>query len=112
MALWLADREAEGEKLLNETLTNYLNLDRLTENDREVRIAAIHAFLGNKQEAYSWLRKSNWTNTALYEVQQDLWFSSISGEKELQDLVNAAKEEKRKIREEIARLKVEGDWEI
>jgi len=112
MALWLADREAEGEKLLNETLTNYLNLDRLTESDREVRIAAIHAFLGNKQEAYSWLRKSTWTNTALYEVQQDLWFSSISGEKEFQDLVNAAKEEKRTIREEIARLKVEGDWEI
>jgi len=112
MALWLNAREEEGEKILNETLTNYLNLDRLTENDREVRIAAIHAFLGNKQEAYSWLRKSNWTNTALYEVQQDLWFSSISGEKEFQDLVNAAKEEKRKIREEIARLKVEGDWEI
>jgi len=58
------------------------------------------------------LRKSTWTNTALYEVQQDLWFSSISGEKEFQDLVNAAKEEKRKIREEIARLKVGGDWEI
>jgi hypothetical protein len=80
--------------------------------DREVRIAAIHAFLGNKQQAYEWLLKSNWTNAALYDVQQDVWFSNINQEQEFQDIVAAAMEEKRKVREEIARLKAAGEWEL
>jgi hypothetical protein len=64
--------------------------------DREVRIAAIH----------------NWTNAALYDVQQDVWFSNINQEQEFQDIVAAAMEEKRKVREEIARLKAAGEWEL
>jgi len=112
MALWLNDRKAEGEKQLQECLTYYLKMDRLFVEDREVRIAGIYAFLGNKKEAYYWLRKSKWKTTALYEVSYDLWFSNINKEAEFQKIVSSVKKERRKIREEITSLKAAGKWEL
>ncbi len=61
MALWLNKEKEAGEKLLEETLANYKNPDmRRGAGDFEVRSAAIHAFLGNKKEAYNQLYKSKW----------------------------------------------------
>lgn len=112
IALWLNGREVEGGKLIRECLSDYIKVDRLFVHDREVRIAGIYAFLGNKKEAYYWLRKSKWKTTALYEVNQDIWFSNINQEVEFHAIVNSIKEERRMIREEIARLKATGKWEL
>ena len=113
IALWLNHRKEEGKMLLEETLANYKNPDmRRGVGDFEVRIAAIHAFLGNKEEAYNWLRKSDWIDYAQFEILIDPWFSNIREEKEFKEIIQGVKEERRKVREEIARLKDVGEWEL
>jgi tetratricopeptide (TPR) repeat protein len=115
VALYRTGKQEEGVRLLKEALVGYQGLESKPTglfSDHEVSIAGIHAVLGNKREAYNWLYKSDWTNAALYDVQRDVWFSSMRGEKEFQSIVNEVMEEKKKIRDEIARLKVAGDWEI
>ena len=69
-------------------------------------------FLGNKQEAFKWLNKSDWTYEALYDIQKDYLFSNMREEKEFQDLVDSIKNDRKAIREEIAQLKATGEWEI
>jgi len=99
--------------MLNDCLSSYSeNIGRSSVFDREVIIAGIHAFLGNKEQAYNWLRKSDWKSFGLFYVQQDVIFSNINQEKEFQDLVGSVMEERKKIREEISQLKADGEWEI
>ena len=114
LALWHNGQKQKGEQLIRNALDGYLNpeLKNAFFCDREIRLAAIHAFLGHKSEAYKWLNDSRWTNTAHFEVQHDVWFSNINQEKEFKDIVNSAMLEKKKVREEITRLKAAGEWEI
>jgi len=113
MALCLNGRKEEGEKFLNKSLDEYITNDpRDLIEDKEVRIAAIYAFLGNKQKAYHWLNESDWTYAALYDIQQDYLFSNMREEKTFQDLINSIRDDRKAIREEIAQLKAAGEWEI
>ena len=113
IALFLSGAEAEGVRMLNDCLVGYAELSPLNAVfDKEVQIAAIHTFLGNKEEAYKWLRKSNWTGWSLIVQEQGVLFSKISGEKEFQDIISSVKAERKEVREEIARLKAAGEWEI
>lgn len=112
IALCVNGRKEEGERLLKITLDEYLKIGSLSFGDREVQIAAIYAFLGSKQEAYNWLHQSNWTSTALYDVQQYFLFTNMREEKTFQDLINSILDDRKAVREEIARLKAAGEWEI
>ena len=112
MAMVLNNRKEEGDKVLKECLDRLFKIEKFYLNDREVRIAAIYAFQGNKKEAYRWLQQSRWTKTGLYEVEFDLWFSSLKGEKKFQEIIAAAREEKKKTLDEIARLHTAARSEI
>ena len=114
LSLWHTGQKQRGEQLIKKALRGYLDINPQATYfcDREIRIAGIHAFLGNKLEAYKWLKKSNWTNAALFDVQQNVWFSNINQEKEFEEIVDNAIQEKSKIKEEVVRLKAAGEWEI
>ena len=112
VALCLNDDEERGKQILDKVLEAQIDNLSVSYVDKEVRLAAINAFLGRKREAYSWLYKSEWKGCSLYDVKQDLWFGSINQEEEFQKIVKEVHEEKRKVREEIARLEAAGEWEI
>ena len=114
LSLWHSGQKQRGEQLIRTALQGYLNINPQVTYfcDREIRIAGIHAFLGNNSEAYKWLKNSNWTNAALFDVQQDVWFSNINQEKEFTEIVDNAMLEKSKIKEEIVKLKAAGEWKI
>ncbi len=106
IALYETGQVMEGLEMLNDCLSSHS--EKKGHNnvfDQEVIIAGIHAFLGNKEQAYNWLRKSDWRSFGLFYVQQDVIFSNINQEKEFQDLVGSVMEERKKIREEISQLK-------
>jgi TolB-like protein len=114
LCLWHTGQKQQGERLMKKALQGYQNIDIQDTYfcDPEIRIAGIHALLGNKEEAYKWLSNSSWINAALFDIQQDVWFSNINQEKEFREIVDKAMLEKEKIREEIARLKAAGEWDI
>ena len=113
IALYETGQVIEGLEMLNDCLSGYsANVGHTNAFDQEVIIAGIHAFLGNKEQAYNWLRKSDWKSFGLFYVQQDVIFSNINQEKEFQDLVGSVMEERKKIREEISQLKADGEWEL
>jgi tetratricopeptide (TPR) repeat protein len=113
IALYLSGVEEDGESMLRDCLASYLELNpRSQPFDIESYIAGIYTFLGNKEEAYNWLRRSNWRGWSLISQEQGVLFTMINGEKEFQDIVSSVNEERKEIREEIARLKAAGEWEI
>jgi tetratricopeptide (TPR) repeat protein len=114
LALWKSGRKTQGKQLMEKALDGYLNHypQRTFFSDREIRLAAIYAFLDNKSAAYEWLNKSSWEKAAHFDIQQDVWFSNISQETKFRKLVDQSTLDKKKIRNEIARLKSTGDWEI
>jgi class 3 adenylate cyclase/TolB-like protein/Tfp pilus assembly protein PilF len=114
LALWHSGQKQKGEQLIKKALEGYLKINPQTTYfcDREIRLAGIQAFLGNRPEAYQWLKQSKWTKAALFDVQQDVWFSNINQEDDFKEIVNQAMLEKKKIRNQIASLKAEGEWEI
>ena len=104
---------SEGLAMLHDCLSTYMeNLEKSYVWDPEVIVAGIHVYLGDKQQAYNWLRKSKWRSLGLLYAQQDVIFSNINREKEFQDLVGSVMEERKEVREEIARLTAAGEWEI
>ena len=114
LCLWHTGQKQQGEQLMKKALQGYQNIDIQDTYfcDPEIRIASIHALLGNKEEAFKWLSNSSWINAALFDIQQDVWFSNINQEKEFREIVDKAMLEKKKIKDEIARLKAAGEWEI
>jgi tetratricopeptide (TPR) repeat protein len=110
-ALWLAGRRDTALILFNEQLKEFESQVRFqqvqTSGAFDYDIAGIYAVLGQKEKAYSHLRKfaqAGWAWGSLYLIGHDPFFDSMRNEKEFNQLVQNGFRLKEKQQQEIQKL--------
>ena len=113
IALSKTGRKAAALKLMNKTIEQYNKLSSLGRFDSaQYDVAGVYAFMGDKKKAYTilnnWGRKYHWPWGSPYLIKFDPLFENLWGDKEFKDMVQAAMDEKAKLRGIIKKLEEEG----
>ena len=113
IALSKTGKKVAAFKLMNESVEQYKKLSSLGRFDStQYDIAGVYAFMGDKTRAYNilnlWGQKYHWPWGSPYLIKFDPLFENLWGDKEFKDIVQAAMDEKVKLREIIKKLEESG----
>jgi Flp pilus assembly protein TadD len=105
-ALWQTGHQEQARQLFGEEIGRLEAEVRQPGGEKYYyTLAAVHAFLGEKDKAYEYLHlfeeKAGWPWGSCYYVEMDPLFENLWKEKEFRKLVERAKEEKEKMRERL-----------
>lgn len=114
VALWKTDEKEMSLKLMNKSIKQYKKLDSLGRLDfANYDMAGVYAFMGDKKTAYQILKevekKEHWAWGMPYLIKVDPLFDNLRNDKEFKDLVQAAIDEKTKMREKIRKMEEQGE---
>lgn len=106
LALWKTGQKEKAMKLFNNAIQYYKKADSLGRfRFGGYDMAGIHAFLGNKTEAYRLLNASakneHWAWGMPYLIQIDPLFDNLRNDPEFKTIVKEALEEKAKLRQQV-----------
>jgi tetratricopeptide (TPR) repeat protein len=111
LTLWLWGKRDTALTLFQEYIAEHQRLIRLGRlpaggiNDYD--IAGIYATIGQKEKAYQYLRsfdQAEWPWGSIYLIQHDPFFDNLRKDKEFNDIIQRALEEKEKQRKKIEEL--------
>ena len=114
IALYKTGRQKEALALFNSSLEQYKKLSSLGRFDSaQYDVSGVYAFMGNKKRAYNilkiWGAKEHWPWGSPSFIKFDPLFESLWPEKEFKDLVQAALNEKKKLRDKIQKMEERGE---
>ena len=114
--LWMNGKKDEAMEYFNKQIS-YCNesmkrKDPYGNSDAAYDLAGVYAVLGNKEEAYRWLREYEKTGlgAGLHEyIKFDPLFDNLRNDGEFKEIVKRVNDKAAEIREEIDRLEEKGE---